>query len=185
MNRFVRLVIAITALVAYLAALRYVAPPDQPYFILGIGMVALVSWLQGTIQGLIATVILIPLTNLVYAQFPVSASYMHFASSPAYLGLQIVLAVGIGHMRREKKALSKREKELSEANEHMQGILSHVQELGGVHNMCSGCKKIQNDLGEWQSIDRYLKEKTKMEFSHCICSECAEAFQAASQSTSS
>ena len=185
MNRYVRLVIAIAALVAYLAALRYLAPPDQPYFILGIGMVALVAWLLGSIQGLITTVVLIPLTNLVYEQFPVSASYMHFASSPAYLSLQILLALGIGHLRRDKRALSKKEKELAAANEHMQGILAQVQELGGVHNLCGGCKKIQDDTGEWQSIDHYLKEKTKMEFSHCICPECAEDFRAAAQSTSS
>ena len=177
MNRYIRLVIAIGALVAYLAALRYVAPPDQPYFILGIGIVALISWLLGSIQGLITTVLLIPLTNLIYQQFPVSASYIHFASSPAYLGLQIIMAMGIGHLRRETKALRKKDQELAETNEQLQGILAKVQELGGVHNMCSGCKKIQDDQGLWQSIDQYLKEHTKMEFSHCICPDCADTFK--------
>lgn len=185
MNRYVRLVIAIIAMVAYLAALRYVAPPDQPYFILGIGMVALVSWLLGTIQGLIALVALIPLTNLVYQQFTVSASYVHFASSPAYLGLQIAFAVGIGHMRREKRHLQKKEEQLAEDNERMQTVLAQVQELGGVHNLCSGCKKIQDDAGKWKSIDAFLKAKTKMEFSHCICPDCAEDFTKSAQPTNS
>lgn len=185
MNRYIRLVIAIATMVAYLAALRYVAPPDQPYFILGIGMVALVSWLLGTIQGLIALVALIPLTNIVYQQFTVSASYVHFASSPAYLGLQIAFALGIGHMRREKKKLREKEEQLAEDNERMQSVLARVQELGGVHNLCSSCKKIQNDSGRWQSIDRFLKEKTKMEFSHCICPDCAEDFTKPGQSTNS
>jgi hypothetical protein len=180
MNRFLRLFFAIAAIAAYLAALRYIAPPDQPYFILGIGMVGLVAWLLGAIQGVIATVLLVPLTNLVYQQFTVSASYVHFASSPAYLGLQIVTALAIGHMRREKNMLRKKETELKEANEQLQSVLFQVQELGGLHNMCSGCKQIQDDAGKWQSIDTYLKRHTKMEFSHCICSDCASAFKTAS-----
>lgn len=185
MNKYIRLVIAVLVLVAYLAALRYLAPPDQPYFILGIGMVALISWLLGTIQGLIATVALVPLTSLVYQQFPVSASYIHFASTPAYLGLQILFALGIGHMRREKKVLRKKEVELAEANERMQTVLAQVQELGGVHNLCSQCKAIQDDAGEWMAIDVYLKKHTKMEFSHCICPACAEDYKSSIQSTNS
>ena len=51
MNRFARVVMAIAAMVAYLSALRYVAPSDKPYFIMGIGLVGLVAWLLGTVQG--------------------------------------------------------------------------------------------------------------------------------------
>ncbi len=186
MNRIIRQVIALAAIAVYLAALRYVAPPDKPYFILGIGIVALVSWLVGSLQGLVTIVLLIPLTNLIYQQFTISASYVYFASSPAYLGLQIALALGIGHMRREKRSLRKKEDELAEMNLRLQSALAHVQELGGVHNLCSGCKKIQDDEGRWEDIDKYLKQQTKMEFSHCICPECAEAFRSSvSQSTSS
>lgn len=144
-------------------------------------MVGLISWLLGAVQGLIATVLLIPLTNLVFQQFTVSANYLHFASSPAYLGLQVITVLSIGHMRREKKALHKKEKELEEINERLQSVLSQVQELGGLHNMCSGCKQIQDDEGNWQSIDGYLKKQTKMEFSHCICPDCAGAFHNASK----
>lgn len=181
MNQYVRFIIAVAALVAYLAALRFLAPPEQPYFILGIGMVGLISWLLGAIQGVIATVLLVPLTNLVFQQFPVSASFLHFASSPAYLGLQVVTALSIGHLRREQKALRRNEKELKETNLQLQNVLSQVQELGGRHNMCGDCKQIQDDEGHWQSIDAYLKNKTKMEFSHCICPDCAGAFKSAAE----
>ncbi|MDZ8120443.1 hypothetical protein [Pontiella agarivorans] len=185
MNRIIRLATAVAALIAYLATLRFILPPDQPYFILGIGMVALITWLLGTIPGIIALGALIPLTHLVYQQFTVSASYVHFASSPAYLGLQLALALGIGHMRREKMRLQKIATELLESNAHLQDVLSQVQELGGVHNLCSGCKKIQDDSGVWQSIDRFLKSKTKMKFSHGMCPDCADKFRSPPHSTSS
>ena len=58
----------------------------------------------------------------------------------------------------------------------LQTILSQVQELGGLHNMCRECKKIQSDDGNWQAIDEYLKLQTKMEFSHCICPDCAQHY---------
>lgn len=176
MNRYLRAVLAIGAMGAYLAALLYIVPPDKPYFILAIGIVGLVSWLLGSIQGLISIVVLIPLTTLVYKQFSVSTSYLHFSSSPAYLGIQVVAALAIGHMRREKELLRRKDEELEEANAQLQTILSQVQELGGIHNLCSGCKKVQDDKGDWQSIDSYLKKQTKMEFSHCICPECADEF---------
>jgi hypothetical protein len=180
MNRTVRVIIAIASLVGYLAALRYITPPDQPYFILGIGIVALVTWLLGAIQGMIATILLIPLTAWIYQQFQISASYTHFASTPAYLGLQVVLVLGIGYMRRENNTMRRKEAELEETNQRLQDVLGQVQELGGIHNMCGGCKKIQDDEGIWQSIDAYLKEHTKMEFSHCICPDCAKDFRNAS-----
>ncbi|MDF7806666.1 hypothetical protein P4E94_04395 [Pontiellaceae bacterium B12219] len=185
MNRTVRLITAIASLAGYLAVLRYVAPPDRPYFILGIGIVGLVTWLLGTVQGIIATVLLVPLTAWIYQQFQVSASYTHFASTPAYLGLQIILVLGIGYMRRENLSLRRKQAELEETNHQLQRTLGKVQELGGIHNMCSGCKKIQDDEGIWQSIDAYLKAHTKMEFSHCICPDCARNFRNASEKLSS
>ena len=182
MKLSLRLVIASSAIVAYLAALRYVAPPDQPYFILGIGIVGLVSWFLGTISGLISMILLVPLTLLIYQQFPVSASYVHFAGAPAYIGLEIVLCFSVGYMHRERKKLKQDKKRLEADNAQLQSVLSQVKELGGVHNMCSGCKQIQDDEGQWQSIDSYLKQQTKMEFSHCICPDCGAAFQRAAES---
>jgi ethanolamine transporter EutH len=176
MNRYVRLVVALAAIAAYLVALRFVAPSDQPYFILGIGIVGLVAWLLGTVPGLVVALLLIPLTNHVYRQFTVSTSYLSFAASPAYLGIQILAAVTLGRLRREKINLKEKEEELAEINMRLQGALSQVQELGGIHNLCSECKAIQDDDGKWQSIGVYLKEQTKMEFSHCICPSYADNF---------
>ncbi len=185
MKRSIRWIIAAAALTAYLAGLLFAAPPEEPYFILGIGMVALVSGLLGALPGLVTMAALIPLTHLIYDQFPIATSYEHFAHSPAFLLLQIALALGIGRTRSRILTMKETEAELQETNDRLQAALAHVKELGGVHSMCSGCKKIQDDSGSWQSIDQYLKEKTKMEFSHCICPDCAEAFKSASQSTSS
>jgi hypothetical protein len=177
MNIYIRTIIAIGTMITYLAGLRYVAPGDQPYFFLGIGVASFIALMLGTVPGLVAALLLIPLTNYIYQQFSVSTSYQSFATSPAYMGLKILLIIGIGHLRREKNRLKKKADDFEENNARLQMILSQVQELGGLHNMCSECKKIQTDDGMWQSVDMYLKKQTKMEFSHCICPDCAEHYQ--------
>lgn len=176
MNTYIRTVIAVVTMLIYLVGLRYVAPGDQPYFFLGIGVASFIAWLLGTVSGLVAALLLIPLTNYIYQQFAVSTSYQSFATSPAYMGLKILLIIGIGHLRREKNLLKKKADEFEENNARLQTILSQVQEPGGLHNMCGECKKIQTDDGLWQSVDMYLKKQTKMEFSHCICPDCAEHY---------
>ena len=131
------------------------------------------AWLLGSVAGLITALLLIPATHFIYNQFPVSTtSYM----SPAYIAMEIMAAVSLGMLRKKVDELSSKDASLEEGNHHLLDTLAHVQELGGIHNLCSTCKKIQADNGQWKEIDYYLKEKTKMEFSHCICPDCAEHF---------
>ncbi len=182
MTRYIKPILAVATVVAYLALLRYVAPSREPYFILGTAVVGLVAWLCGSIPGLICALLLIPFTNWVYGQFSASTSYSSFATSPGYLAMQILSAVALGHLRRDKMALTRKESELASANERLRSMLSKVQELGGIHNLCSKCKNIQDEDGRWQLIDSYLKDRTKMEFSHCICPSCAENFYESTES---
>ena len=123
MNKLIRVIVAIAATAIYLLALRYVAPADKPYFILGIGVVGLVAWMLGIVPGLITALLLIPMTNLIYQQFSVSTSYITFASSPAYLSTQILAAVTLGHLRSKKNKLSHKETELEEMNILLQRAL--------------------------------------------------------------
>jgi hypothetical protein len=177
-NQVIRIIIATAVVAGYLAALRYILPAGQPYFILGIGVVGFVAWLSGAIPGLAVAFLLIPATNYVYEQFSVSASYSYFLNSVAYLVLQFFTAVALGYLHSTRLVMTKNDKTLRDANENLQEALARVQELGGVHSLCSECKQIQTDDGEWQGIDLFLHEHTKMEFSHCICTECAERYHA-------
>lgn len=176
MKRTLRVVIALSAVAVYLLALRYVVPSSQPYFIFGIGIIGLVAWLVGTIPGMLTALILFPLTHYIYQQFTLSTSYLSFASSLPYLAIQTFAALTLGHFRNEKHKLTQKIELLSDSNEHLQQSLLQVQELGGVHNLCSECKAIQDNEGNWRAIDLYLKDQTKMEFSHCMCPECAQHF---------
>ena len=181
MNKIVKSIIALVAIASYFLVLRYIAPIREPYFILGIALIGFMAWLYGMVAGLATALLLVPITLYTYAQFSITTSYVAFASSPAYILLEILTAVMLGRLRKKNRILSQKESDLVEVNERLQTALSDVRELGGVHSLCTTCKKILDDDGSWKRIDTYLKEKTKAEFSHGICPDCATEYNAQSE----
>lgn len=51
--------------------------------------------------------------------------------------------------------------------------LAGANTLAGMLPICASCKKIQNEEGNWQQIELYLRERAPVEFSHGICPECS------------
>jgi len=176
MKKFINILIVGAITAAYLLAVRFIAPADQPYFILAIALVGLVSWFFGAVTGIIYALLLIPVTNFVYHQITTATYYMSLALSPAYIGTQVISALAMGHLRKEKQAQIQLDEDLKDANTRLQQVLHNVQELGGIHHLCSTCKKIQDDDEEWMEIDRFLMDHTKIEFSHSICPDCAKEY---------
>ncbi len=177
MKKLVKPFLAATVVAVYLLLLRYVAPSSEPYYVLGTAVVGTVAWLCGSVMGLATALLLVPATSWIYDQFSISTSYNSFALAPAHIALQILAAVSLGSLKRITKTLSRKDHDLAAANERLRSMLADVQELGGLHNLCSHCKSIQDKDGVWKHVDTYLMEQTKMEFSHCICPECAESFE--------
>jgi YesN/AraC family two-component response regulator len=56
----------------------------------------------------------------------------------------------------------------------LQAALATIKTLHGILPICSSCKKIRDDKGSWTQIEAYISEHADVEFSHGICSECAE-----------
>jgi hypothetical protein len=57
--------------------------------------------------------------------------------------------------------------ELQEANEK-------IKILGGFLPICSHCKKIRDDEGYWQQVEKYISEHSEARFSHGVCPNCAK-----------
>ena len=83
----------------------------------------------------------------------------------------------LGLLRKKTLILSQKEADLEKVNERLKAALSEVREFGGVHSLCTSCKKIMDEDGSWKRIDTYLKEKTKAEFSHGVCPDCVTAYE--------
>ena len=82
--------------------------------------------------------------------------------------------IGDNQVRRLKElvialiySLRLKQKELQEA-------ISEVKILSGFLPICTSCKKIRDDQGDWYQIEAYIRENSEAEFSHGVCPDCAK-----------
>ncbi|MDD4241769.1 MAG: PAS domain-containing protein [Smithellaceae bacterium] len=54
----------------------------------------------------------------------------------------------------------------------LQQALAEVKTLSGLLPICSSCKKIRNDEGYWERIEKYISDRSGALFSHGLCPEC-------------
>ncbi|MBU2535743.1 MAG: MCP four helix bundle domain-containing protein [Chloroflexota bacterium] len=71
-----------------------------------------------------------------------------------------------------KQAEEKRIKLIQE----LQETLKEVRTLSGLLPICAWCKKLRDDEGYWKSVEQYIGERTKAEFTHGVCPECQSKF---------
>ena len=56
----------------------------------------------------------------------------------------------------------------------LQTALQEVKSLRGIIPICSKCKKVRDDEGYWQQVEKYIQDRSEAEFSHGICHQCAK-----------
>lgn len=72
-------------------------------------------------------------------------------------------------LKEEMDKRKAREKELEKA-------LSDIKVLSGLIPICSHCKKMRNDEGYWQHLEKFISERSNANFTHGICDECMEKY---------
>jgi PAS domain S-box-containing protein len=86
---------------------------------------------------------------------------------------KLVRLGGVAEDITERKEAEEAQKKI---NEELHHALGNVKLLSGLLPICAYCKKIRNDKGSWESLERFIRERSGAEFTHCICPECAEKF---------
>ena len=72
-----------------------------------------------------------------------------------------------------KRSEKEREKLIIKLRE----ALDNVRTLRGLLPICSICKKIRDDEGNWHQVDAYIINHTTAELSHDFCPECFKKWQ--------
>ncbi len=54
----------------------------------------------------------------------------------------------------------------------LQLALDEVRTLQGIIPICSFCKNVRTDAGEWQQVEAYVRAHSEAKFSHGICPNC-------------
>jgi len=52
--------------------------------------------------------------------------------------------------------------------------LAQLNTLRGLLPICTHCKKIRDDRGDWSPLEVYVRAHSDAEFSHGLCPECLE-----------
>ena len=80
----------------------------------------------------------------------------------------------------ERQSEQRRAIELGIANQQLQArtqeleeTIKNVQTLSGLIPICATCKKIRDDKGYWNRVEKYIQDHTDAKFTHGICPDCA------------
>jgi hypothetical protein len=60
-------------------------------------------------------------------------------------------------------------------SDHERALHRHVRTLEGLLPICSFCKKIRNETGEWERLERFVSQRSEARFSHGFCPSCWKA----------
>ncbi len=66
------------------------------------------------------------------------------------------------------------EQEREKLIHELRDALSQVRTLRGLLPICSSCKRIKNEKGQWEYMETYIRDRSQADFSHGICPECAQ-----------
>jgi ligand-binding sensor domain-containing protein len=95
----------------------------------------------------------------------------YFYQAGWFYGLCLLLTSGVGFAAYRLRVwqLLRHEKKLKRRVEE---ALAKIKVLSGLIPICAHCKKIRDDRGYWNHLERYIKEHSEATFSHGICPEC-------------
>ena len=52
--------------------------------------------------------------------------------------------------------------------------MAELKVLKGILTICSRCKQIRDEKGQWQAVEVYVKDRSSVDFSHIICPDCLD-----------
>ena len=55
-------------------------------------------------------------------------------------------------------------------------LTSQIETLSGLLPVCAWCKKVRNDSGYWEQIDKYISARSGAAVTHGVCPDCRRKF---------
>jgi K+-sensing histidine kinase KdpD len=62
--------------------------------------------------------------------------------------------------------------------EHERDLQREIRALKGLLPICSFCKNIRNEAGEWELLERFITRRSEAQFTHGLCPSCQETHYA-------
>lgn len=80
--------------------------------------------------------------------------------------------VGISITARDVSERKRQEAERERLIQELQTAMAEVKTLSGLLPICAHCKKIRDDGGYWNQIEKFIGERSHAKFTHGICPDC-------------
>ncbi len=72
----------------------------------------------------------------------------------------------------QSKLLAEKVESLSKLNAELHSALEQIKTLKGIIPICAHCKKVRNDKGYWEQVEKFIETNSDAGISHGICPEC-------------
>lgn len=66
------------------------------------------------------------------------------------------------------------QKDLKERNLALKQAMEEIKTLKGILPICSYCKKIRDDQGNWNYLETYIENHSEASMSHGMCPDCSD-----------
>jgi hypothetical protein len=142
---------------AAVIALDVATGPYLYFPILFVFPVGLAAWFLGRNEALWTAVAVVAARFWVAVTY--DTQYMPLWAAVMNAGIRLIAFCGLAYL-------------LSRIAEYEHELEHRIEELEGILPICSFCKKIRNDEGSWEQLERYVTDRSAAEFSHSICGEC-------------
>jgi len=101
--------------------------------------------------------------------------------SPVYNGKGEVL--GTVHIA---KNFTKKQEDVQQVDKtmaEMRKMLVWLKGLGTILTICTACKKVRNQDGDWDRIEKFMTDTTGVLFNHSMCPRCFRQLFPGTEST--
>jgi len=132
--------------------LDYATGPHIQLALLFLLPVALATASQGLMVGL-GVAVALPILHLsFFAKWPLPASWvLQIADTLIDVGLLVAIALMVDYIVRQDR---------------------EIRVLEGLLPICSFCKRIRDEQGEWRQLETYIAARSLARFSHTFCRDC-------------
>ena len=139
-------------------AVDYISGPFIQFPIIFLVPVAIASWNNGKVWGLVLSFFL-PLVRMVFT-FYWTVPWTIWET----LGNTLIriIVFSLFSVLIERAALEQRK------------LKQKVKVLEGLLPVCCVCKKIRNGNGKWEQMEKYITDRSEARFSHGLCPDCAK-----------
>jgi GAF domain-containing protein len=91
---------------------------------------------------------------------------------------QLELRRNLVRLEQSLKARDRAEAEKERTLRDLKAALGNIRTLEGLLPICLSCKKIQDQKGQWQPFEYYVRAHSEAKVTHKICPECSKAISA-------